>query len=924
MAIDPITWEEQLINVDRDKFTTDPNLAASQEELAATWDAFSTQDTSWDATVIDEAKEDFAALGADLFAEEPKDDTIVGKPTPGDAVFDWTTPVSTWAEWNIFDWLDLWSVTDEISRGTDLWNKLAKEIQIRRWVEWTTGKQDSVLAGIGFSTIDDPKDDATQEIISSEAAQRIAAEILKPGWEFEALGLANVSALDDTRVRSFFESQGYPKGQIDAIIQARDTQLKSERIRDEGANIVERETQRINEEIDREEARIQEQVDKNLNIAQRQRSLRGVWLSSATEGDLRDIQEKGNELMSAYRAKKNTELALFEARQNNADAETIAWLQETLQNQVNTQNLLIKENADIESRLVAQGKLDSQAAFDSLMSNLDLAWVDKEWVDQETSELVWYLSDKFWNAILIDGEQFPVGWTTSAQAGQVTAFVDWIINGDLSSAASVPTELRWQVLAALAKKREAMWTLSFEDQAQASALSKKHFWNTKDENVAAIEWMLLEGKSPSEVTQILENAWFSEAYTGTMRDIFWNIAWGLTESARDFAVSEFNRRLEGGNEKSAIQTLLSVAKETESTTTQQQIQGRIDLLNNVEALWKALDDYTKAGWDTGKIPGTFEKITQLAGSTTDPKLATILNEIALTVQAYRKSQTGAAFSESEAKEYQAIFPNISDSLLLNATKIASLQNLFSRNTENFYRQKFGAAEYDEVFPNWVLPILLPGSSFDPGETFDFSKITPDMSDEDIIKAFQSWWVWTSSWGWAADFDINDDNAVNDFLSFNLGDQTSSSKDPLSFIKSKEGFRSEAYQDVAWVRTIGYWATKVDGKPVQSGDTITKQQGDKIFQEDIARHSNFKNLVTVKLTPEQQTALASFEFNLGPNIWKTTWKSIIDDINAWNIESAVKTLLAHNKAKDPDTKELKVIQWLTNRRESEAKLLKLIS
>lgn len=154
------------------------------------------------------------------------------------------------------------------------------------------------------------------------------------------------------------------------------------------------------------------------------------------------------------------------------------------------------------------------------------------------------------------------------------------------------------------------------------------------------------------------------------------------------------------------------------------------------------------------------------------------------------------------------------------------------------------------------------------------------------------------------------------------DKTGWTNDLSSFIKSKEWFRSEAYKDSAWVWTLWYWATKVNWKPVQPWDSITKQQWEEILQADIARHSNFKNLVTVPLSPEQQIALSSFEFNLWPNIWKTTWKDIIDNINSGNIDGAVKTMLAHNKARDKQTGKLRILRWLNNRRREEADLLKM--
>jgi hypothetical protein len=46
------------------------------------------------------------------------------------------------------------------------------------------------------------------------------------------------------------------------------------------------------------------------------------------------------------------------------------------------------------------------------------------------------------------------------------------------------------------------------------------------------------------------------------------------------------------------------------------------------------------------------------------------------VQSYRAALSGAAFSESESKAYEKIFPSSSKTLELNVVKIASLSKLF--------------------------------------------------------------------------------------------------------------------------------------------------------------------------------------------------------------------------------------------------------
>ena len=144
-------------------------------------------------------------------------------------------------------------------------------------------------------------------------------------------------------------------------------------------------------------------------------------------------------------------------------------------------------------------------------------------------------------------------------------------------------------------------------------------------------------------------------------------------------------------------------------------------------------------------------------------------------------------------------------------------------------------------------------------------------------------------------------------------------DSLSFIKKWEWFRDKAYQDSAWIWTIGYGFTRnPDWTPVKKWDTMTQSEAEKRLAQEINNRQNYKNFITTTLTPQQEAALSSFEFNLWSNIWNSTWKWIIDALNKWEIEKAKNILLAHNKAKV--NWQLTEIKWLTNRRNEEAQLL----
>jgi len=142
-----------------------------------------------------------------------------------------------------------------------------------------------------------------------------------------------------------------------------------------------------------------------------------------------------------------------------------------------------------------------------------------------------------------------------------------------------------------------------------------------------------------------------------------------------------------------------------------------------------------------------------------------------------------------------------------------------------------------------------------------------------------------------------------------------------FIKWWEWFRTEAYLDIAWVPTVGYWFTTLNWKPVKMWDSMTREQADKEFEKQVATYQNFRNDVTVDLNENQQTALTSFEYNLGRNIWKWEgWKAIIAYINAGDFQWAWEIMKAYINARDPVTKKLTPSNWLINRRNKEVALM----
>ncbi len=289
---------------------------------------------------------------------------------------------------------------------------------------------------------------------------------------------------------------------------------------------------------------------------------------------------------------------------------------------------------------------------------------------------------------------------------------------------------------------------------------------------------------------------------------------------------------------------------------------------------------------------------------------------------YEDAQALSVYN-SQLKAYEADRKNMTDIAIKEFeanNKIAAADLKFQRD---MYIKNFEAenkandrswGKYD-VDSQWRTIYLLNGESTIVKDA-EWEVI---FSNEDIEKGFKDTvnfkdWVYHTQ-------RVYDNWDIQYYTSDIKGNRSWPSLNTVDFIKNKEWYRDKAYKDSAWVWTIGYWFTTVDWKPVNKWDTITQIVADAELQKQIWEYTNYEKYITVDLSEEQQTALNSFEYNLGKGIWDTTGKWIIDAINNWDLKTASKIMLAHNKAKDPATWELRELDWLTNRRIEESDMLK---
>jgi len=139
---------------------------------------------------------------------------------------------------------------------------------------------------------------------------------------------------------------------------------------------------------------------------------------------------------------------------------------------------------------------------------------------------------------------------------------------------------------------------------------------------------------------------------------------------------------------------------------------------------------------------------------------------------------------------------------------------------------------------------------------------------------------------------------------------------LDLIKEYEGLELKAYNCPAGVSTIGYGTTRIDGKPVRLGTTITKEQAQKYAEADYdVFEKKVRALVKVPVNENQLGALVSFAYNLGPQALASS--TLLKKLNAKDYDGAAKQFDVWNKARVGGV--LKELAGLTRRRNAEEAL-----
>lgn len=139
---------------------------------------------------------------------------------------------------------------------------------------------------------------------------------------------------------------------------------------------------------------------------------------------------------------------------------------------------------------------------------------------------------------------------------------------------------------------------------------------------------------------------------------------------------------------------------------------------------------------------------------------------------------------------------------------------------------------------------------------------------------------------------------------------------IEHIKASEGLRLKAYPDPGSKDgkpvTIGYGTTRINGKPINLGTTITEAQAEQYLKLDLEEFAKkVKALIKVTLNSNQFGALVSFAYNVGLNAFANS--TLLKVINAGNFDRVPEQFRrwVYNDGK--------YMKGLANRREKEISL-----
>jgi lysozyme len=148
-----------------------------------------------------------------------------------------------------------------------------------------------------------------------------------------------------------------------------------------------------------------------------------------------------------------------------------------------------------------------------------------------------------------------------------------------------------------------------------------------------------------------------------------------------------------------------------------------------------------------------------------------------------------------------------------------------------------------------------------------------------------------------------------------------SQKAIDLIKAHEMLKLKAYFCPSGIPTIGFGHTKtVTKQDVKSGKAITKEEAQRLFDQDLAEAEATVSSLGAILTINQFSALVSFVFNVGPT--KFLSSTMAKHLRAGNMDKVPMQFPRWVYGTDPKTQKKYILPGLIRRRRDEMNLFLL--
>lgn len=229
----------------------------------------------------------------------------------------------------------------------------------------------------------------------------------------------------------------------------------------------------------------------------------------------------------------------------------------------------------------------------------------------------------------------------------------------------------------------------------------KLYTDTRDYNLKVKEYQMNLEKSRVEIAKLqsdiaknqgtssLLNSGFGQQIQTAMAGIRFP-----SVDERNVATTAIANLVAQGNIQGAQDQLKQYAFNSMPASEQIVLTNKDDSIKALDRIQTGLDQLEKAGIDTNLFSGFSQKTLQRGGFLQDPTLNAVAEDIALAIIDYRHAATGAAFTSSEAKTYDRLFPSTGNVPALNSVLIKTLRNKFESDIDNKYNQRI--SNYEQV------------------------------------------------------------------------------------------------------------------------------------------------------------------------------------------------------------------------------------